>query len=231
MRLFKELFDTIFPRICGSCNKRLHSWEQEICLQCLMEIPLSNYHHNPENPVAQVFWGRVRLEQTSAWFIYKNGSRFGNLLHRLKYEGWPRLGVAMGKQYGYDLLHSGCWDTPDLIIPVPLHPKRQRKRGYNQSERIAAGLSQALGIPVDTRLLKRSRHTTTQTARNRADRYLNVSGKFAVTDPQKAIGKHLLLVDDVITTGATIEACAETLLNIKDVKVSVVALAFAEKRG
>lgn len=231
MKTFRNLSDLVFPRLCGACDRYLAPWEDEICLLCLMEIPLSQAHLQADNPVAQVFWGRVRLEQASAWFVYHNGSRFGNLLHRLKYEDQPRIGQAMGRQYGYQLLHARTWEIPDLIIPVPLHPKRQRKRGYNQSEQIAIGLSQALQIPVGRKLLVRTRHTQTQTAKNRADRYLNVSGKFQVPHPEKIAGKHLLLIDDVITTGATIEACAEVLLQTEGTRVSVLGIGFAVKRG
>ncbi len=222
--------DLLLPRTCAACNRTLNPWEEEICQLCLMQLPISNHHLNPDNPVAQVFWGRVRLEQVSTWFIYIQGSRFQNLLHRLKYEHRPKIGVAMGKKYGYQLLHSGVYQIPDLIVPVPLHPKRKRSRGYNQSEMIAKGLSQALGIPIQTNILFRTVHTSTQTAKTRADRYLNVSGKFCVKNPQNMQGKHILLVDDVITTGATIEACAEMLLATNETTVSVIGIAFASKR-
>lgn len=226
----KNLLDLLLPRTCGACERILNPWETEICQLCLFEIPITNFHLDPNNPVAQIFWGRVHLEQASTWFTYISGSRFGKLLHRLKYEHRPKIGVAIGEIYGYQLLHSGVYQIPDLIIPVPLHPKRKRKRGYNQSEMIARGLSRALEIPTRTDLLQRTVHTKTQTAKSRADRYLNVSGKFQVTSKKEVTGKHLLLVDDVITTGATIEACAEELLKVEGVRVSVVGASFASKR-
>lgn len=226
----KAFLDLLLPRTCCACNRTLNPWEEEICQLCLIEIPISSYHLDPENPVAQVFWGRVKLEQASTWFIYMRGSRFGNILHRLKYEHRPKIGIAMGKKYGYQLKHSGVYDIPDFIIPVPLHPKRKRSRGYNQSEMISKGLSIALEIPVRTDLLQRTTHTKTQTAKTRADRYLNVSGKFCISNPESIRYKHILLVDDVITTGATIEACAEELLKEEEVKVSVVGGAYASKR-
>jgi len=227
----KNFLDLLLPRTCAACDRSLKPWEEEICQLCLMQLPISNYHLDANNPVAQVFWGRVRLEQVGTWFIYLRGSRFQNLLHRLKYEHRPRIGIAMGKNYGYQLKHSGIYEIPHLIIPVPLHPKRRRSRGYNQSEMIAKGLAVALEIPVRTDILVRTVHTKTQTAKTRDERYLNVSGKFQVINPQTIINKHILLVDDVITTGATIEACAEELIKIKGTRVSVAGIAYASKRG
>lgn len=225
------LLNTLLPHTCGACNRKLQPWDEEICQLCLMEMPVSFFHKKADNPVAKVFWGRVRIEQATTWFVYVRGSRFGNLLHRLKYEHRPLIGVAMGKQYGYQLLHSECYDMPDMIIPVPLHPKRKRKRGYNQSEMIAKGLSKATGLPYTVRNLIRNTHTKTQTAKSRVDRYLNVKGKFSINNSQDIEGKHIMLVDDVITTGATMEACAEELLEVAGVRVSLVGIAFAEKRS
>ena len=225
------LLETLLPRFCGACNRRLNLWEEEICNLCLMEMPVSFFHKDLENPVARVFWGRVRIVQATTWFVYISGSRFGNLLHRLKYEHRPKIGVAMGKQYGYQLHYSEVYEKPDVIIPVPLHPKRKRKRGYNQSEMIVKGLSEAMKIPYSCNHLIRNTHTKTQTEKSRADRYLNVKGKFTIQNPHEIEGKHIMLVDDVITTGATMEACAEELLKVDGVRVSLVGIAFAEKRG
>jgi ComF family protein len=227
----KILVDILLPRSCGACDRILRPWEEEICLLCLMEMPVSYYHENPDNPVAQVFWGRVRIHQASTWFVYVRGSRFGNLLHRLKYEHRPLIGTTMGKLYGFQLLDCKTYEKPDVIIPVPLHPKRKRKRGYNQSEQIAKGLSKAMGIPCASNILIRNVNTRTQTAKSRVDRYLNVHGKFSLIGANQLVGKHVLLVDDVITTGATMEACAEVLLDIEQVKVSIAGIAFADKRG
>ncbi|MCK5821550.1 MAG: ComF family protein [Bacteroidales bacterium] len=229
--ILRDFLDLFLPRTCAACNRALNPWEEEICQLCLMQLPISNYHMDHNNPVAQVFWGRVRLEQASTWFIYMRGSRFQNLLHRLKYEHRPRIGIAMGKNYGYQLKHSGIYEIPHLIIPVPLHPKRQRSRGYNQSEVISRGLSIALEIPVRLDILLRTVHTKTQTAKTRAERYQNVSGKFQVNNHEAIQNKHILLVDDVITTGATIEACAEELLKIEGTRLSVIGVAYASKRS
>ena len=194
-----------------------------------MQIPVSNYHLDHQNPVAQIFWGRVYLEQAGCWFIYNKSSRFMKILHRLKYEHRPAIGIALGKLYGYQLKHSGVYLLPDIIVPVPLHSKRKRKRGYNQSEMIARGLGIALDREVRTDLLVRTAKTQTQTNKSRSDRYENVRGKFRVQNSEELVNKHILLVDDVITTGATIEACAEELLAVNGVKVSVGALAHAAK--
>lgn len=223
------LVNITLPRYCSACDKRLQLWEQEICVLCLMEMPVSYFHLDEANAVAKVFWGRVRVEQATTWFVYISGSKFGNLLHRLKYENRPKIGVVCGEQYGYQLLHSGVYELPDLIIPIPLHPKRKKTRGYNQSEMIARGLSKAMNRPYSVMHLIRNTNTKTQTAKSRVDRYLNVKGKFDLKNPEELEGKHLLLVDDVITTGATMEACAEVLLEIPNVRVSLLGIAFANK--
>lgn len=229
LKILAGTVDLLLPRPCCACDTKLKPWEEQICTLCLMQIPLSDYHLNPENPVAQIFWGRVQLEQAGSWFIYYKGSRFVKILHRLKYEHRPAIGMALGKLYGYQLKHSGLYLLPDFIVPVPLHRKRKRKRGYNQSEMIARGLGRALDVPVRTDLLIRTAKTQTQTNKSRTDRYDNVHGKFNVANPSGIENKHLLLVDDVITTGATLEACAEELLKTQNVKVSVASLAYAAK--
>ena len=225
-----HILNFLLPRPCCACDSHLYSWEDQICTLCLMQLPISDYHLDPDNPVAEIFWGRVRLEQAGAWFIFLKASRFQKVLHRLKYQHQPKIGIALGKLYAYQLKHSDVFLLPDVIIPVPLHPRRKRKRGYNQSEMIARGMSIALDRPVRTDLLLRTAKSQTQTNKSRTERYENVSGKFKVHKEEEIINKHILLIDDVITTGATIEACAEELLKTEGIKVSIAALAYAAKR-
>ncbi len=174
-----------------------------------------------------MFWGRVNLTQAIAWFYFRKGSAYQDMLHKLKYNDRPDIGFLLGRQYGYELSRSDGFIRPDVLIPVPLNPRKQRKRGFNQSEAIAKGLSAGLSIPLNSHTLTRPLATSTQTRKSRYDRYLNVSGKFKVTDPALLENRHILLVDDVITTGATLEACAEELLSVPGVSVSVAALAWA----
>jgi ComF family protein len=180
-----------------------------------------------DNPVAQLFWGRCMIERAAAFSYYNKGSRIRNLIHNLKYKGIREIGYELGRIYGSSLISSGFTADIDLIIPVPLHPEKMRIRGFNQSEIISKGIADATGLEVDIKSLSRKTRSATQTKRSRYERWTNVEGIFQVIDPQTILGKHILLVDDVITTGSTIESCTNELLNVRGVKVSVVALAFA----
>jgi ComF family protein len=190
-------------------------------------MPVTHFDRTVDNPLAEIFWGRVKLVQAVAWFYFRKGSIYQEALHKLKYNDRPDIGFSMGKQFGCELYRSIEFIKPDLLIPVPLNPKKLRKRGYNQSEAIAKGLSIGLHIPFANNALTRPLATSTQTRKNRYERYLNVTGKFKTGDPALIENRHVLLIDDVITTGATLEACAEELLAIPGVHVSVAALAWA----
>jgi len=173
----------------------------------------------------QVFWGKVRLEHACAFFFFSKGSRFRKLLHKLKYYGKKEIGIVLGRRFGMELRESPFYQTVDTVIPIPLHPKKLRKRGYNQSEQIAIGLATTTAWELDTKSVVRKQHTETQTRKNRMERWENVSEVFVVRYPELIKGKHVLLVDDVITTGATIEACAARLLEVEGCRVSVATLA------
>jgi ComF family protein len=190
-------------------------------------IPRTNYHLQKENPVSQLFWGRCLVEYAAAFSYYNKGSRIRNLIHNMKYKGIKEIGFELGRIYGISLKASGFTDNIDMIIPVPLHSSRLRVRGFNQSEAISSGLAAATGLKVNTGSLNRIMPSSTQTKRSRYDRWVNVEGIFKVTDHESVAGRHLLLVDDVITTGSTIESCVNELLKIPGVKVSVLAIAYA----
>jgi len=192
-----------------------------------MQLPITNFHLDIDNPLAEIFWGRVKLLQAVAWFYFRKGSVYQEAMHLLKYNDRPDIGFLLGRQFGYELNRQPTFIKPDLIIPVPLNPKKYRKRGYNQSEVIARGLSAGLHVPVMTTILLRPVATSTQTRKNRYERYLNVTGKFRMHKPELIENKHVLIVDDVVTTGATLEACAETLLAVAGTTVSVATLAWA----
>jgi len=201
--------------------------ENLICTECYVVIPRTNYHIEEDNPVAQLFWGRCMIEKAAAFSYYNKGSRIRNLIHNLKYKGIKEIGYELGRIYGLSLKSSGFTTDIDLIIPVPLHPTKKRIRGFNQSDIISMGIADVTGLPVDLKTLSRTTISATQTKRSRYERWTNVEGIFQVIDPQSIMGRHILLVDDVITTGSTIESCTNELLNVEGVKVSVVALAFA----
>ena len=225
--LWDDFISLLFPRLCYACGNHLLRNENLICTECYVVIPRTNYHLENENPVAQLFWGRCRVEKAAAFSYYHKGSRIRNLIHNLKYKGIKEIGYELGRIYALSLKPSGFMAGVDIIIPVPLHPSKKRMRGFNQSESISAGIAEVTGLPVNNDSLVRVLKSATQTKRSRYERWTNVEGIFNVTDPEKIEGMHVLLVDDVITTGSTIESCVNELLKIEGVKVSVMAIAFA----
>jgi ComF family protein len=225
--LLDDFLSLLFPRLCYACGNHLLRNENLICTECYVLIPRTNYHLENENPVAQLFWGRCLIEKAAAFSFYNKGSRIRNLIHNLKYRGIRELGFELGRIYGLSLKSSGFIADIDLIIPVPLHPSKKRIRGFNQSDYISSGIADATGLTVSSDSLARISGSETQTKRSRYERWTNVEGIFHVIDPEIVRGMHILLVDDVITTGSTIESCANELLKVEGVKVSVAALAFA----
>jgi ComF family protein len=225
--LWDDLLSLLFPRLCYACGNELLRNELLICTECYVLIPRTNYHLEDNNPAAQLFWGRCRIEKAAAFSFYNRDSRIRKLIHNLKYKGIQEIGFELGKIYGESLIRSDFLLGIDVIIPVPLHPSKKRARGFNQSEIISEGISSATGIPVDSESLQRITMTQTQTRRSRFERWVNVEGIFDVKDPACLAGKHILLVDDVITTGSTLESCANELLKSDGVKISVAALAVA----
>jgi ComF family protein len=225
--LWDDFISLLFPRLCYACGSQLLRNEYLICTGCYVSIPRTNFHLKAENPVAQLFWGRCMIQKAAAFSFYTRGSRIRNLIHKLKYSGIKEIGCELGRIYAVSLKSSGFTADIDIIIPVPLHPARKRIRGFNQSECISAGISDVTGLPLITDALIRTVLSATQTNRSRYERWTNVEGIFRVTDKAAIRGRHILLVDDVITTGSTIEACVHELLEVEDVKVSVIALGCA----
>ena len=225
---FLNLFQLFFPELCAGCGQALISQEELICTTCIYQLPATHFHLDPENRLARQLWGRFPFEQASAFVHFQKGSIVQNLMHQLKYRQCPELGRKMGELYAQHLLKTGNWTLPDLIIPVPLHPQKQKLRGYNQSEAIAQGMSQQLAVPSHSANLYRILHTPTQTSKTRFARYENLIGAFHVKDPSALRQQHILLIDDVMTTGATLEACAMELLKIEGTRLSISALAYAE---
>ena len=223
-----DLLELFFPSICVTCGNRLVKQEKFVCLDCWLDLPVTNFHFEPENKVAQLFWGRVQVENATAWFHFRKGSNYQQLIHCIKYKGMKEMGLECGKRLGFSIAESEGFKQVDVIVPVPLHPKKLRKRGYNQSEWIARGISEALQKPVEADNLYRKIHTTTQTKKTRLERWKNVEGIFEIKNSELFAGKHILLVDDVATTGATLEACTVPLLKCDDTRVSIATLAYAD---
>lgn len=221
------LTELFFPRLCVVCGDKLIEQEQWICLHCLHHIPRTNFHLDPENRVAQLFYGRVQIECATSFFYFSKGSKYQALLHNLKYKGMKELGAEIGKHFGIDLLQSNDFSSVDIVCPVPLHPSKEKKRGYNQSWWIASGISGQMQKELSDDNLKRVTATETQTRKSRFERWQNVEGIFELTKPEEFSGKHILLIDDVVTTGSTLEACAQTIISKAKAKVSIATLGTA----
>lgn len=220
-----DLFDLLFPDLCVVCGNNLLKNEQHICAICLHDIPKTNFHLIKDNPIEKRFWGKVPVFRATAFFFFQKGSPFQKVLHSLKYKGNKEIGETLGKYAAVDLLDSPDFASVDVIIPVPLHPQKYKLRGYNQSEMIGSGLSVILGKPQDTNSLVRLYENTTQTKKNVYERYENTDGIFKLSDIETLKGKHVLLVDDVLTTGSTLEACIKALLAVDGIRISVFTLA------
>lgn len=224
----EDFFSLFFPQLCCACGTSLYKNESVICTRCLYQLPYTNFHHDRENRVAKQFYGRIPFISATSFLYFTKGSKVRTLIHHLKYNNKPEVGIKLGEMLGLALKDVPEYQDVDLIVPVPLHPKRLKKRGYNQSECIAIGLSNKLGVPYNTTCLLRSVATETQTHKSRFDRFENMKDVFLLKDAGSVTGKHILLVDDVLTTGATIEACALQLLQAEEVRISIATIAFAD---
>lgn len=225
---FHDLLALFFPEICAGCGTNLFQNEKVICTNCIYNLPLTNFHKDPLNKLTKQLWGRFIFIQASSYVYFRKEGKVQNIMHQLKYNKRPEAGFKMGEMYSYILSTSEQWIKPDIIIPVPLHPAKQKKRQYNQSEYIANGMASVLKLPVVTDNLIRSENTETQTRKSRFERYENLKGAFHCRDGNRLVNRHILLVDDVMTTGATLEACSTVLLKIDGVKLSIATIAFTE---
>jgi ComF family protein len=208
-----DLWMLFFPSTCLVCGKRLASPREILCFECEFKMPKTGYGERADNPVSRTFWGRVPVVCGTSLFRFEKGSAYQALLHDLKYRGNRKAGLYLGRLLGHELIHSS-FSRCDLLVPVPLHPGRFRQRGYNQSEIIACGASEITGIPVVTTLIiRRGRHRS-QTSMGRHERFENVFEEFSLgKQPMDITGLKVLIIDDVITTGATLEACSRVLLS------------------
>jgi len=225
-----RLLDLISPRSCVVCGSRLSVTEDVVCGKCNFHLPRTGFQRNAyENEMAKLFWGRIPVERASAFFYYEAHAETANLIYELKYKDHPEIGVVMGRMMAREIAAAGFFDGVDAIVPVPLARKRLRQRGYNQSMEIARGVSEITGLPIWNQVVIRTIFTGSQTQKDRWERNENVEKVFELADEAKVSGKHLLLVDDVVTTGATIVACARKLCEAGGVKVSILSLGYAKK--
>ena len=229
MSILQDLIHLLYPRQCVACGKALLKHEECICAYCLFHLPQTNYHIDDNNDLKQLMWGKAEIENITALYFYKKGNKTQNLMHQLKYKRKKNIGLYLGNYYGKMLLKNPRYNEIDYIVPIPLHKTKLRKRGYNQSEMIGLGLEKGLGKEMLTDVLIRKEFTETQTKKSRMERWENVESVFALTDSKRFDNKHILLVDDVITTGSTMEACVHAVQKAENVKVSIVCLACAKQ--
>lgn len=222
------LLSLLFPEYCRHCGQALNQHEQFLCRPCLSRLPATHFENNPVNPVVQSFWGRVPVDYATSLYHFRKGEVLQNLLHQLKYRNQPEVGQLLGRISAQRLIRCRDFPQPDCLIPVPLHPLKEKQRGYNQSLLIARGMAEVLQLPIMDQVLIRRHYKPSQTRKTRYERWENVKDAFALS-PAHPDYTHLMLVDDVLTTGATLEACCRTLNQIPGAKISIVTVGFASK--
>lgn len=226
--MIKNLLNLFFPKVCYACSDLLTDRETYICTECRHNLPITEYHFNDDDTVKKILYGRVKLEQATALLRFHKKGMVQQLMHGLKYRGYQDIGVFLGKWLGNELKSLEKFKGIEAVIPVPLHKKKLRKRGYNQVEKFGKEIANALGIPYIDDVLVKTTATQTQVFKKRIARWSYNNEVFSTTNLNIIENKHILLVDDIITTGATIEACATELLKAHNVKLSLATMAIAQ---
>ncbi len=232
MIIAKEICDSllqwVFPHNCSGCGSDIINRDCSLCMRCIDALPETHFEKYQGNPVEKRFWGRINVEHAAARFYFTRESLIQQLMHQFKYKGNRDLGFQLGKMMGDSINKSG-WLHADALVPLPLFPAKEKRRGYNQATVLCEGMAETLHIPVLKDVIIRSQHTDTQTRKGRIERWHNMEGKFVLTNPDAINNKPLLLIDDVITTGATLEACGAELLKGENVKLSIATLCSATR--
>ncbi len=226
--MVKNLLNLFFPDVCYACNSLLTDNELHICTNCRHEIPLTNFHDDSNNAVHKTLYGRVKLENATALLHFSKKGIVQQLMHNLKYRGHETIGTVLGQWLGEELKALEGYRAIEVVVPVPLHKAKLRKRGYNQVDKFALALSRALGAELNTTTLVKITNSKTQVFKDRLKRSSDINSNFTVVDLDSLRGKHVLLVDDIITTGATIEACANAMNKIHDIKLSLALMAITD---
>ncbi len=225
--MLKNLTNLFFPKLCTNCKKLLLNNEKLLCIVCLQDLPFTNYHLYSKNKVAEKFYGILPIEFACSMLFFTQDGVSQRLIHQLKYKSKQEIGIFLGNLYAYDLKKVNYFKDVTSVIPVPLHKKKLKERGYNQVESFAMAISKEINIAYNDKLLYRTRYSKTQTIKNKENRSINTKELFDInTNTLVEKHPHFLLVDDVITTGATLESCVKALLKIDNAKVSLVTIAF-----
>jgi len=225
--MLSDFVALIFPHLCPACDDALQRSESVVCTSCRFKLPQTRFHEQADNPVARLFWGKAKVHAATAFYHFNKGDKIQRLMHQLKYKGQPDVGVELGRIMGATLAEAELFADVTATVPVPLHPRRQRKRGYNQAECIARGVAESMQNTLDINTLYRAVSNQTQTRKGKFERWKNVESIFALRESTHLEHGHLLLIDDVVTTGSTLEACVQQLLKIPGTRVSVATLALA----
>jgi len=233
MQFFKNIFadalHLFYPHGCSGCGSDVLENGNLLCLRCLHDLPHTRFAQHANNPVEKYFWGRLPLQAAHSEFYFAKESLLQHLIHRLKYKGDQELGMYLGEMMANSLVNAHRFGNIDGLIPLPMFPAKERKRGYNQATVICNGMSPVMNLPVIHNNVIRRHATETQTRKHRTERWDNAAGSFMINKPEQLIGKHWLLVDDVITTGATLEACGQMMAQLPGIKLSIATLALAGK--
>jgi ComF family protein len=227
--LLNDFAHLFFPQTCAGCGSDVITSDSPLCIRCIASLPVTNFHLHTGNQVEKIFWGRIPVTCATSLCYFNSGSLIQTLLHQLKYKGHKELGYFLGRVMGETLIQSNRFSYLDALIPLPLFAAREKKRGYNQAALLCEGMAEAMKIPIWNDVVMRTTATTTQTKKNRLERWENIEGKFVITNPSLLSGKHVLLVDDVITTGATLEACGGLMLDVPGLSLSIASLAYTIK--
>jgi ComF family protein len=229
---YKELKNSIlhvlFPHVCDGCGSDIIDEESSLCMKCIAEMPETNFHLHADNPVEKIFWGRLPIISATAQYYFIKESLMQHLMHQLKYKGNKELGKQLGRLMGYDLQKTSRFKTVDYLVPLPLFPSKEKRRGYNQATILCEGIAEIMNVEILRDAIVRTQFTETQTRKGRIERWQNMERKFELTKPEKIEGKNILLVDDVITTGATLEACGRELLQASP-NLSIATLCYASR--
>ena len=229
--VLRDIASLFLPRTCLACGRVLLENESCICLACRYNMPLTNFSKHKDNPVKLLFENELPVESATAMFWFVGGTEWQSIIHNFKYYGRWFFAQKMGEMFGEELLDSGEFEGVNLIIPIPLHYRRRLRRGYNQSEQLAIGIGRKMGVKCDFRSVCRRRFNDSQTSKSRGERWENVEEIFEVRRVEKLRGKHILLIDDVLTTGATMASCASTIVKAcdGDVRISIASLSVSRR--